>query len=407
MPDQTQGITLYAKDSSDGDRIADALKGVPGISVTRQDSSLSDANGAVHALAAKGEIILFRATGDGDRDRKAAEGLTAALGDKARVLAISDPDMPLAQARALLNAGVADVLPLPVEREDLVRALERMRAPARVAPQAVARLGKVIAVAQSRGGAGSTTVAVNLADALRGAKGVLKKKTAHRVAIVDLDLQFGAVAHFLDVEANEALAQMASDGTVPDATFVSQAMATSKDGIAVLGAPQDFVPLDALSRVQVAALLDQLALQYDYVVVDLPRVLVEWVQAVLNRADRLFLVTDSTVPAIRQCKRLIDAYAEENPALPVDVVLNQEARPMLRGAHHKQAAKLLDRELRHWLPPDARAAREALDRGAPLARNAGRSRLTKAIRKIAIDITQNRTGQGADPADTRKEEAHV
>lgn len=385
MTQDLQKITLFARSSGDADEIAAVAGSVPGVSLNRRDSTLMQANGSAHALAAAGEIVLFRADGSDDGEVGAVRELCAAAGQGGGVIAISDPDMPLSQVRRLMQAGVADVLPMPVDAADLKASLEALRAPADPAVHPAMR-GKVVTVAQARGGIGSTTLAVNLADSLRGKSGMMKKAARKRVVIVDLDLQFGGIASFLDVDANDALRQMAAEGIVPDATFLSQALVTSADGLAVLTAPTEFVPLESLSREQVDALIDHLSLQFDYVVIDLPRTLVHWVQAVLNRSDQLFLVTDSTVPAIRQSKRLIDAYAEENPTLPIEMVINLEAKPMIKGRHHAQAAKLLERELTHWLPPDPKATREALDRGVPLSKVAGRARLTRAIGKMAQDV---------------------
>ena len=140
------------------------------------------------------------------------------------------------------------------------------------------------------------------------------------------------------------------------------------------------------------------AQQFDYVVVDLPRSLVQWVVSVLERTDRLMLVTDCTVPSVRQARRLLDLYLENNPTLQVEVVMSQEHKPMIRGSHHIEAAKLLERPFRHWLPFDPRAARKAADRGAPLSAM-GSSALSKAVASLGRDtlaaLARPATAQGA------------
>lgn len=62
---------------------------------------------------------------------------------------------------------------------------------------------------------------------------------------------------------------------------------------------------------------------------------------------------------------------------------------MLLAQHHREAMKLLDRAFDHWLPFDARPAREGLDRGKTLFEIAKHSRLAKAVRKLAKDITRD------------------
>lgn len=398
MTEPVQKITVFAAEGPDADAISAVVNGLENVKLNRSDMTLAKANGKAHALAASGEMILFRTTGDSAQDEEAVRELCRNAGPDVRVIAISDSDLQLSAARRLLAAGVADVLPMPLTQQDLSECLARLKAP--VALTALAPVGfqrgKIITVAQARGGIGGTTVAVNLADALRGEAGILRRKTIKKVAVVDLDLQFGGIASFLDVEANDSLCRMAKDDIIPDATFLSQAMVKTKGGLSVITAPTEFIPLESLTTAQVEALLEQLTLQFDYVVVDLPRTLVHWVQSVLNLSDRLFLITDTTVPAIRQSKRLMDAYSEENPSLPIDIVVNFEAKPLFKGRHHVQAAKLLERELRHWLPIDIKATREALDRGVPLSTAANRSSLTKAIKKLAVDVVGDKTTQKAD-----------
>lgn len=245
--------------------------------------------------------------------------------------------------------------------------------------------GQVIAVARSRGGIGATMLAVNLAHQLATIGSTRKSGPARRVALVDLDLQFGMVAGFLDLEPSPALYDMARDGGIPDDTFLDQSLQSTPDGLDVLCAPSAFAPLDALRPDQLRGLIEALQARYDYVVVDLPHALVDWVSPVLAHAGLMYLVTDLSVPSLQQARRLIDAYAEDNLALEIEIVVNHEARPLLPHRHHQEAARALERELRHWLPDDRRAAKEAADRGLPLGRVARHSSLAKAVGKLAQD----------------------
>ncbi|KEO51501.1 AAA family ATPase [Thioclava pacifica] len=246
-----------------------------------------------------------------------------------------------------------------------------------------AHVGQVIAVARSRGGIGATMLAVNLAHQLASIGAKRKGGPARRVALVDLDLQFGMVSGFLDLEPSPALYDMARDGSVPDETFLEQSLQSTPDGLDVLCAPSAFAPLDALRPEQLRGLIEAMQARYDYVVVDLPHALVDWVSPVLGHAGLMYLVTDLSVPSLQQARRLIDAYSEDNLAMEIEVVVNHEARPLLPRRQHQEAARALDRELRHWLPEDPRAAKEAADRGLPLGRVARRSALSKAVGKLA------------------------
>lgn len=363
-----------------------ALRAMPDVELERREGSLTRLNGAAYRLSATADIILFRTTPGEDLDLDAIRTIHKSPERTASLVALTAPDLPLAEARRIIQAGVTDVLPWDTDADELRQHLDRWRKPALPAlyeaPQN--RRGKVVTVAQARGGIGASTLAVNLADRLMDRRG-LRKVAKNRVVILDLDLQFGSVSSLLDIKENEALYQMATDGTVPDSTFVTQALASTPQGLWILGAPSKFAPLEVLTGAQVGALVDALADQFDYVVIDLPRSLVLWISAVLERTDRLMLVTDCTVPSVRQARRLLDLYLENNPSLQVEVVMSQEHKPLIRGSHHNEASKLLERPFKHWLPFDPRAVRKASDRGQPLSAAAGSSPLSKSIAALGRD----------------------
>lgn len=361
-----------------------ALRQVPELAVERREDSLTGLNGTAVRLAGAADIILFRTDTPG-LDIDTLRAMHRAPDRTATLVALTPPELPLAEVRRLLQAGATDVLPWTIEADELVEQIGRWtRRQLPAIYEAPARRGRIVTVAQARGGIGASTLAVNLADRLMDRRG-FRKIPRNRVVVVDLDLQFGSVASLLDVKDSDALYQMAMDGTVPDSTFVGQALASTPSGLWVLGAPSRFAPLEVLTSGQVGALLETLAQQFDYVVVDLPRSLVLWVAAVLERTDRLLLLSDCTVPSVRQARRLLDLYLENNPSLQAEVVMSQEHKPLIRASHHVEAQKLLERTFKHWLPYDPRAARKAADRGAPLSSAVGSSPLSKAVALLGRD----------------------
>lgn len=371
--------------------LLDDLRGELGMSVQAFDSTLPHAHDGAAATALENNVILFRAQGDVQMDIGAVKSLREAAGQAIVILALSAADTSLEQARRLIEAGVDDVLPDTISGDALIAQIIRMSSLHRGANDDVtaqsSQRGKLIAVTGARGGLGATTLASNLAYELMGHRGFRRKTAQNTVALVDLDVQFGSIASFLDVEPRNALYAMASDGTHPDETFIAQSLSQADCGLSVLTASPRPIPLDAIRSEQVSALLTSLQARHDYVVVDLPRTLVGWVGPVLDACDKMLLVTDMTVPTIRQSRRLLDVYEEDNLILPVDIVVTGEAKPVIKGRHHKEAAQLLARPLAHWLPYDRKNTRLAVDRGQVLAEVAPRTALRKSISKLATSLT--------------------
>jgi pilus assembly protein CpaE len=238
----------------------------------------------------------------------------------------------------------------------------------------------------ARGGIGSTTLSVNLAERLAVPRGRGRTKTTPRVALLDLDLQFGSVGSMLDLPEQDTLAQLAISGVLPDDTLLEQSMLTHASGLHVLSAPTTLVPPDALQTEQVAAMIETLSQRYDYVVVDLPHSLVSGVEPVIARADLALLVTDTSVPAIRQSRRIIDFLTTDHLSLSVRVVVSRDRKPIFPSNTLREAAKALGHGFWHWLPADHGKARSAADQGRPL--NAVGGALGRSIEKMAKTLVQ-------------------
>lgn len=364
-------------------QIGTALAAIPALKVDCETATLAQMNGRAAKLAAQYDIVLFQTGSEDDAELEAVRALAAARRPGGVILALAEDDISLSRARALSHAGVDEVIPAGAGAE-LGAQVSRLGLAAPVQGGG-GHHGRIIAVTQARGGIGATTVAVNLADRLARERRFLHRENRHPVALVDLDLQFGTVGSMLDLPEQDALLTLAQEGTLPDATFLRQSMHTTPGGISVLPAPGRFAPIDALRPEQVAAILDTLRQAHDYVIVDLPRALVGWIEPVLARADRVLVVTDTSVPAIRHCRRLIDFFQADNLALPVEIVVNREARSLSRAGLRRAAEKVLERKLGHWLPLDASAARTAADRGRPLSDVSASGRLSRAIARLAQD----------------------
>ena len=381
-------ILLISSDKDVTETVGSALDTIERARISREDASVSQLNGTAVKMAANHDVVIFATDPSNAADLSAIEVLTDQRKPGTTYLALADGDLPLSKARALSRAGVDDVLPYPISNDELIELvngwIEKKRSDiAESYSSGGGKKGRLIAVQQARGGIGATTVAVNLADQLLDRHGTFKKEAANRVVIVDLDLQFGTVGDFLDIEKQEGLLQLSSENILPDAMWVEQSITRLPSGLAVLAAPSSFVPIDAMQPEQADALVKTLRTMFDYVVVDLPRALVPWIEPVLSEVDQLMIVTDMSVPAIRATRRLMEFVLADNAQLPIEVVINHEKKPMLLKEHHKEAAKALDVKFNYWIAHDPKAAREAVDYGKPIAEVAGRSDIAKAIASLA------------------------
>jgi pilus assembly protein CpaE len=353
--------------------------------ITVETASFSALNGRAVKLIANHDVVIFDARPDDRAEIDALSQLLSSRRGETLFLALADERLSIAEARKLREAGIGDVLPNTIGGADLRRTIDKLLA-AREAPDKNAGgngEGTVVGIVQARGGVGSTTVSVNLARSLIGSAGLFRRSAARRVALVDLDLQFGNANAFLDIEDRGGFLELLEADHVPSAAELQDLMQRHASGLHVLCAPAQVVPLTAMSAETVSRLLDALQAQHDFVVIDLPRVLVEWVAPVLNRVAKIAIVTDLSVPSIRQAKRLIDFYRETNAGLKVEMVVNRERRPLVKSAHIKEAERVLNEPLLHWLPDAPREARRAADLGQPVVELYRYSALARGFGKLA------------------------
>ncbi len=391
MTDIRSNLLLISSDETLHACVQEILDGSE-YQVTAKQNTLTSMNGSAHPLAASHDIIVFDAVEVTDTTVAAAKEICDKRASGALVIALASENLPLGQMRKLKRSGADEVLPREMIQADLLPQLQAWQQRRSINMPAIwtgqRTEGKIISIAQSRGGLGASTFAVNLADSLMGKQSLLKKSTLNEVAIVDLDFQFGTIAAQLDVQESDAMWRMAMDGTIPDAAFVESATVKSAQGLSVLTAPSRYGPLEAIKPEQIAGLMDALRKSHDYIIVDLPHALVNWIEPVLARSDRLMLTTDITVPSVRATRKLMDFFLAEHPDLAIQLVVANEKKPLFLGSQHRAAMELLERDFDYWLPLDNRAARDALDRGQPLRSVSPRSSLTKAVMRIAASTRQ-------------------
>ncbi|WP_170764920.1 AAA family ATPase [Ruegeria lacuscaerulensis] len=360
--------------------------------VTGNATTFQALNGTALQLAFKHDVVIFEIDPDDVGEVQAIEDVLAHRDDDTLFVALTQNDLSISKARELRKTGIDEVLPLSIDGEGLKAAVsEKISAravPQTSLPDGVSALGKVIPVAKSRGGVGASTVAVNLACSLVGGKGSFFRKSAkNRVALLDFDLQFGNSNVFLDLEDNGGFLQLIENAEKPDDHFLSSVLQEHTLGVDVLCAPAPMVPLQSMRPDLIEGMLDLLQQRYDYIVIDLPCAVVEWVEPIFKRAAQLALVTDTTVPCVRQARRLIDFYREANVTLPVEIVVNRERSTLIRSSHVREAEKVLETKLKHWLPDNPKVARNSVDFGRPVVEMKPQSDLGKALAKLAAAMS--------------------
>ncbi len=321
------------------------------------------------------------------------EVITQAKARDIKVILIAE-DVTPAALHSLLRQGADEFVPYPLPEGELAQAIDRIRAKdqAPIADAATPKLkagadkdGALIVVHGLAGGTGSTTLAVNLAWELANAS----KDNPPSVCLLDLDLQFGAVATYLDLPRREVVYEMLSDTESLDEESFGQALLTYEDKIQVLTAPTDMLPLDLITSEDVNRVLSIARNQFDYVIVDMPSTLVQWSEAVLSNAHVYFAILELDMRSAQNTLRFKRALQSED--LPVEklrYVMNRAPKfTDLNGKGRvKRMAESLSISIDVNLPDGGKPVTQANDHGTPLASSAPKSPLRREIAKLAASI---------------------
>ncbi|HJR61844.1 MAG TPA: AAA family ATPase [Vicinamibacterales bacterium] len=210
----------------------------------------------------------------------------------------------------------------------------------------------------AKGGAGTTTVAVNCAVELA-------RLTKRPTAIIDLKPCLGEVALFLGVRPRFTILDAIENLHRLDRDFLRELMSRHKSGLDILAGSEQFDRPNAQDAVAVEELLRVLGKLYDYIVIDIGNLINACAVAALYAADTVFLVANPDVPSIRNAQRLVDRVRQLGAGSErIRVLLNRTTDQHLIAP--KQIETALGYGIHHSFSSDYRTVSTALNSGVPL-----------------------------------------
>jgi pilus assembly protein CpaE len=321
-------------------------------------------------------VIIVDIDAQQDEDMAALQSFMIRVGTWPPVVAVTQV-FDAGVARTLMQMKVADFLVKPVGALDLVEACARV-AKAPTGQQNTE--AQIFTFLPAVGGAGVTTLAIQTAMILlnSGARG--KSSTC----LVDLDFQHGACADYLDLEPRLNLDEIEPRPERLDRQLLEVMLSHHSSGLSVISAPNRPAEMRSFNPEVVTRLLDLVSTQFDYVVFDMPRTWFSWTDSVLHGSNKLYIVSEMTVPGLRHAKHLVDAISERlGPELQPKVIINRFAPSVFSsGLRKSDALQALGDSFEAAIPNDYSLVREAIDRGVPLEQVKPGNKITLQIKKL-------------------------
>lgn len=285
-----------------------------------------------------------------------------------------------------MRSGIHEFVQLPPDKNEFATAVGRLMRRQQVETQR----GSVFAVYSGKGGLGNTTIAVNLAHALAATHKDV------RISLADLVVAGGDVRVFLNLKPTYDMGDMAEKLDRLDADLLHSLLTPSGGQVWALPGPDDPELESVLDANVTAAIVEHLRTQFAFTLLDCEHHLTERTVAALDAADRILMVTELTVPALRSTQRTLSlcrrlGYLDDKLCV---IVNRHQSGELLTVA---DAEEVLQHEIYWKLPNDYRTAAGALAKGVPIASFEAGSKLARSFGQLANKLggVPETSGNGA------------
>ena len=281
--------------------------------------------------------------------------------------------------RAML-AGAHNYLVKPFSSHELVTTVrETLIRQRRLQSPAATPEGKVVVVFSTKGGAGKTTLAVNLAVALK------QRAAQTQVVLIDGVLAFGDVALFVNLQPKLTLYDAAKAGLKEPASWDEGFLLAGPAGVKILPAPVRPEQAEAVATEVLVAAVRFAKTNAAYVVVDLDSSFNERSLAILDMADTVLVVATPDLPSVKNVRLALDTLERIGISKgKTKVVLNRVASA--GSLDVATVMNTINHDMIASLPSDGKTAMHALNKGVPFILDEPTADISNAVRRLAEAI---------------------
>ncbi|MHB8963781.1 MAG: AAA family ATPase [Saccharofermentanales bacterium] len=326
------------------------------------------------------EIVVMLGSSDNTEYIQLAERIFMTLPSSIVLLLLENPN--LESIEKAMQAGVRKVMEWPCDSKMLIDGIkllvnvEKMRA-TNNKQHRVTWESKVITVFGTKGGIGKTTTAVNLAVSLAG--------TGNKVALIDLDLQFGDVGVFLDLEPKDSISELVQERNSFDIDTIKSFMVLHSSGVSVLTAPKSPEYAEIVTAEHIEKIINTLRPYFDYVIIDTAPVFNDVTLVAIESSNIVLFIITIDISTLRNAKISAEIFSNLNQKDKIKVVVNREFEV---GITVKDVQKVLGCEIFYKIGSDWKTAISSLNKGIPVVLDAPRTAIADQFRKLAVKITE-------------------
>ncbi|MHC4442825.1 MAG: AAA family ATPase [Planctomycetota bacterium] len=287
------------------------------------------------------------------------------------IIGISSNTDPITIIKAN-RAGCNHIIPWPVDTQDLQEAVESFK----TTRNTTTMNAKQICIIGSSGGAGTTTIACNLALEI----GMLLDQ---QCALIDMNLGLGDVGGFFDIQNMYSVADICQEGTKVDGIMLNKAFHELPCKVSILDRPIHLRDADRVTPVGVANMLVATKQLFPYVIIDLPQSFNNVTDIVLRYTDKVLIVSQLGVSPIFNMTRIHEYLCQAGvPEDDIKIVLNRYNADFC-NITLDDVEEHFNKPVFGMIPNDYERIKLSLDRGHPVITDGYNNPTQMAIHEIA------------------------
>lgn len=281
--------------------------------------------------------------------------------------------------QSAINIGAHNITEFPTSIKDFgeyiksVYHTETTRINSLSQKQNLSWMSRVVTVFGAKGGLGKTTIAVNLAVKLA--------ENNKKVALIDLDLQFGDIHIFLDIDPTDTITELFQEFFNANIDSVKSFMSVHSCGIHVLCSPKSPEYADLITAEKVQSLLSLLRTYYDFVIIDTPPAFSDVTITALESSSTILFVTGLDISILKNSKLSLSLLDSLQQTDKVRLIVNRAVD--ISSIKVSDVQKILGYPIWAKIPSDYKVAVTALNRGVPFVISSPTSSLSQSVNNVA------------------------
>jgi pilus assembly protein CpaE len=287
-----------------------------------------------------------------------------------------------------MRAGAKEFFPQPIQEEEVKAALLKYKERKGKVKSEVEKKtrGKIIDVIGSKGGVGNTTMAVNLATSL------VESSPSPRVALIDMNLLFGEIPIFLNIESSFDWGGVARDISRLDPTFLMSILSKHSSGVYVLPSPTGLDGVNVATPEIIEKILRLMRSVFDFIVIDGGQAIDDISLKILEMSDTVLLIGILSLPCLTNVKRLLWIFQKLGfPLLAnIKIIINRHT-DRKSVIPPEEAEKSINQKIFWFVPNDYPTTMSAINQGKTLSAVAPTAEVSKNLKSLASVFLE---GQG-------------